>query len=49
MFSVYSVVLQELVATSGSDRNWKGMFISTLVIVSILGLISLSVVIMREA
>ena len=42
-------MLQELVATSGSDRNWKGMFISTLVIVSILGLISLSVVIMREA
>ena len=41
-------MFQELVATSGSDRNWKGMFISTVVILSILGLITLSVVIMRE-
>ena len=46
--SALSLLLQELVATSGSDRNWKGMFISTLVILSILGLITLSVVIMRE-
>ena len=41
-------MLQELVATSGSDRNWKGMFISTVVILSILGLITLSVLILRK-
>ena len=46
--SVLHFLLQELVATSGSDRNWKGMFISTVVILSILGLIALSVVVMRE-
>ena len=35
---------QELVAHSGSDRNWKGMFIATLVILAVLGLILLSVI-----
>ena len=31
-------------AHSGSDRNWKGMFIATLVILAVLGLILLSVI-----
>ena len=37
-------IFQELVAHSGSDRNWKGMFIATLVILAVLGLILLSVI-----
>ena len=32
-----------MVANSGSDRNWKGMFIATLVILAVFGLIVLSV------
>jgi hypothetical protein len=36
------------VATSGSDRNWKGMFISTLVIVTVMGFIVLSVVLLKN-
>ncbi|XP_071744838.1 prolyl endopeptidase FAP isoform X2 [Lepeophtheirus salmonis] len=35
--------LRELVATSGSDRNWKGMLIAIVVILAVLGLILLSV------
>ncbi len=35
---------QELVATSSSERNWKGMVIATLVILGVMGLILLSVV-----
>ena len=38
--------MQELVANSGSDRNWKGMFIATLVILAVFGLIVLSVFLM---
>jgi hypothetical protein len=37
--------LQELVAAVPSQRNWKGMGISILVILSVIGLIALSVVI----
>ncbi|CAB4065243.1 DPP10 [Lepeophtheirus salmonis] len=36
-------IIEELVATSGSDRNWKGMLIAIVVILAVLGLILLSV------
>lgn len=39
-------LFQELVATSASDRNWKGMFIATIVILAVLGLIVLSVILL---
>ena len=37
-------IFQELVANAGSDRNWKGMFIATFVILCVFGLITLSVI-----
>ena len=49
LWSVHEMIsaffsFQELVANSGSDRNWKGMFIATLVILAVFGLIILSVI-----
>ena len=41
---IYFLSFQELVANAGSDRNWKGMFIATLVILAVFGLIMLSVI-----
>lgn len=37
--------MQELVAAVPSQRNWKGMGIAILVILSVIGLVALSVVI----
>ena len=44
LISSYFFIFQELVANAGSDRNWKGMFIATLVILAVFGLIILSVI-----
>lgn len=39
-------LLQELVATSPAQRNWRGILIALLVIVAVLGLIMFSIVLL---
>ena len=44
-YNLLSLYFQELVAAVPSQRNWKGMGIAILVILSVIGLVALAVVI----
>ncbi len=44
--TAFSFIFQELVATSGNERNWKGMLIAAAVILAVMGMITLSVLLL---